>query len=347
VNIVYANTANYDHFLQQRPHHIFKLLSERGHQIHWVDVKKNPDRFRTKISENLIVYHDWEAFCRKFKNKVDVLFCAWSHRWKDIDKLNPKIVVYDSLDLFPQNEAQEKNMVDKADVILTTTKNLYEFQKQHTDKPIYMCENGCFNSFRNNTYDIPEDLKDLPKPWVLFSGALAISPVSGWIDIDLIESISRRYTLIVVGCAWGLTTQMKKEYSSRLSKVKFLGSKEYLELQKYYANCDVNIVPFKRCQTSDYSYPLKLIEGCNMGKICVSTDIPIAVELQEKYPNAILISKTNREFTNNIQKALEMKNNQNTIEECFALADECDWEKKVDIIEKSIKEFALKNNIEL
>ena len=345
MKIVYANTVNFDHPLQQRPHHIFKLLAERGHEIFWVNQQKEQHRFRTKITENFIVYHDWDKFYKKFEGQMDVYFSSWSRRWRDIDLIKPKITVYDSLDLFPQNQPDEESMVSKSDIVLTTTKNLYDIQSKHTDN-IHMCENGCFNSFRNNKYDIPEDIKNLPKPWILFSGALAISPNTGWCDVDLVEKLSKKYTVIVAGCIYGLNRKDQENIrKTKLSRVTFVGNKPYEELQKYYANCDINILPFKRCQVADYSHPLKLIEGCNMGKICVASDIPASKELSAKYPNAVLTSSGHNGFIENINKALKFKDNIEVINECHNLANQHDWNKKVDIIENQIYKFAEKNNI--
>lgn len=345
MKIVYANTIDFEGGLQQRPHHLFALLAKRGHQVYWVNKTKNNDKFRTRITNGLNVYHDWEAFCRKFEGQIDVYFSSWSHRHEDIDLIKPKMTIYDSLDLFPGNQSEEKNMVDKADVILTTTNNLYDFHKEHTNKPIYMCENGCFSEYRNTTYDIPKDLKDLPKPWILFSGAVAINPKHGWVDADLIQKISQKYTTIVVGRMWELSPSDGEIRKKKLSKVNFLGVKSYSELQAYYAHCDVNILPFQRCQTADYSHPLKLIEGCNMGKPCVATDIPVAEEFSKNYPDAVLVSSTYSKFLSNIEKVLRVKDEEKVINQCFKLADDNDWNKKVDIIEKSISDYCDKNNI--
>jgi glycosyltransferase involved in cell wall biosynthesis len=338
-NICYANTIDYDMPLRQRPHHIMDKLAERGWDVMWINQKSEEFKFRTKINDKLSVYHQWDKFANKFKDKIDVLFCSWSHRWVDIEKLNPKIVIYDSLDLFPQNQSEEKNMVERSDIILTTATNLYEFHKQHNvNKPMYMCENGCFTNYRNNPYRLPDDLKDIPKPWLLFSGALAIDPNHGWVDFKLIKEVINKYSVIVVGGIWGLSEfEANKIYG--VKNLHFVGVKPYNELQAYYSHCDINLLPFKRCQTADYSFPLKLIEGCNFGKVCVSTDIPVACEFNKKYPEAVLISNTESSYLSNIKIALDRKANAETIQQCYSLANEHDWDKKVDIIEKSISEY--------
>jgi glycosyltransferase involved in cell wall biosynthesis len=121
-----------------------------------------------------------------------------------------------------------------------------------------------------------------------------------------------------------------------LSRIQFVGTKDYDTLQQYYATCDVNLLPFKRCQTSDYSDPLKIVEGCNHGKITVATNIPAATLLHEKYPNAILISETHDKFLRNIELAIYNSKNQNIKDESMRLANELTWDSRVDIIEAAI-----------
>ena len=337
--ICYANTIDYDAPLQQRPHHIMNELANRGYNILWVNQTQSPDIFRTKISDNLSVYHNWQRFLTKFKDKVDIYFSSWSHRHVDIAQLNPKKVIYDSLDLFPANESQEIHMVNKADIILTTTKGLYDYHKQHTVKPIYMCENGCFPKYRHVSLSIPAELKELMEnniPILLFSGALAVHPTGGWCDLDLLRQITRKYYMVCVGQGWGISNDFVKYHNDVFSKVIIVGNKDYDTLQRYYAHCTINLLPFKRCQTSDYSFPLKVIEGCNHGKICVATDIPVMQELGAKYPNALLVSKSHEEFMRNIKSAIGRCDKDLIKQECYQLADEYSWDKKVDIIEKVI-----------
>ena len=339
LNIVYANTIDYNHPLQQRPQHIMNELAKRGHNVMWVNQTQQDDKFRTKVNENLTIYHNWEKFANKFKDNIDIYFSSWSHRWIDIDKLNPKKVIYDSLDLFPQNESQEKNMVDKSDVILTTAKGLYDYHKKHTDKPILMCENGCFSKYRNVNYEIPNDLKNIVKkdePILLFSGALSLDPINGWVDLELLRVITKRYRIFVVGMPWGINQEFINKNYDIFKNVIYLGVKNYEELQAYYSHCTVNLLPFKRCQTADYSFPLKTIEGCNHGKICVSSNIPVSIELNNEFPNAVLISETYNKFMNNIKLAIKKQREESIEEECYKLADKHEWTKKVDIIENII-----------
>ena len=70
-----------------------------------------------------------------------------------------------------------------------------------------------------------------------------------------------------------------------------------------------------------------------MGTACVSIDIPVACELAEKYPKAVLIAKNTDQFLEAISIARNLKDTH----EAFNLADSHTWTKKVDIIERAIK----------
>ena len=346
MKIAYCNTIDFSHIFQQRPHHIMNILASRGHQVFWVNPEEDKTKYKEKINPNLTVYHSFDNFCNDHKDNIDVLLMSWSHRWKDIDRINPKIKLYDSLDLFPDNESEEKNMVDKVDLILATTKNIMEYQSKHTGKPIYLCENGCFNNYRNNLLSMPDDMKKIPGYKILFSGALAIDPDVGWVDYELIKQISKKHSLIIVGGIWGNQSKQSDELMNN-KNVYFVGTKDYKTLQQYYANADVNIIPFRRCQTSDYSFPLKLIEASNQGTISVSTDIPIAVEINKQFPNSTLISKNHNQFMQNIGKAIKIKNDKETKQDCYSLANLHDWNSKVTIIENAINTFAQQRGIQL
>lgn len=321
--IVYANTIDYDFALQQRPHHIMNILAKRGWKVYWINNTQIQGKGKDVINENLEVWHSWDLFCKRVP-EVDVYFSSWSHRHVDLNRIKSKIVIYDSLDNFEQNESQEINMINKADILLVTSSPLMEIRKnQH--KNVHMCRNGCFPELGLKQYDIPFEFRDYPevrRPIVLFSGALAY-----WCDMELMERIAKSFTTVVVGKGWGISAVPKGVF--------YLGSKKYDELQAYYNHCDVNILPFKRCQISDFSNPIKNYEAMAHGKITVATDIPEATI----YPDTVLASKNHDEFINNIHKALKMGKNPTSIEECKSIAGQNSWYKRVDIIEDAIKEY--------
>jgi hypothetical protein len=334
--ILYANTINYNFPLQQRPHHIMNELSKRGWKVIWCDNKKQKNKLRDRINENLTIYYDWDV-CKKREQNVDVYFSSWSKRHVDLEDINCKICVYDSLDNFEENSFEEYLMIAQANILFATSNPLYQLRKNEHNN-VTICRNACFPELGLHDYDIPDDLKDIKsngKPVILFSGAVAGCPQNGWVDTELMSEIGKQYNMVIVGNLWGI----KEPPANTI----FLGSKKYTELQSYYHHCDVNILPFRRCQTSDFSNPIKIYEGLSHGKITVATDIPEATI----YPDVVFSSKSRERFLKNINRALTLKNDSKIKEKCYETAKNNSWYNRVDVIETAINDYCRKNSITL
>jgi glycosyltransferase involved in cell wall biosynthesis len=330
INIVYANTIDYGYDLKQRPQHLMELLAKRGYQIHWLNINHQENKMRERIHENMWVYFNKEVFFKRYINP-DIYFSSWSNRWIDLDTIKPKLgVIYDSLDNFVENSYQESDMIKRADIVMTTSKLLYELRKQeHPD--VVMCENACFPELGKFEYDIPKDIEEYKEqgvPIILFSGALAT-----WCDIDLLEFIADKYKLFMVG---------KKFNVSKIpDNFVYLGNKSYEQLQAYYHYCDITLLPFRRCQTSDYSDPIKIYESLAHGKIVVATNIP---ETKKYNKNIVISSASRREFVDNIKRALHQSKNEVLKNLCYETAKNNSWEHRIDIIEEQIKKLWIKKN---
>ncbi|RXZ78199.1 glycosyltransferase [Paenibacillaceae bacterium] len=329
--IVYANTIDWDHPLQQRPHHIMKLFSENGYKVYYVNQNKRTDKVRDRINDNLEVYYDFDVFCRRVP-EVDIYFSSWSFRYVDLDKLKAKVVVYDSLDNFEQNEPEEINMIKRADILFTTANTLYDVRKEQHDN-IEIVRNGCFAEFVNKEYAIPADLKpfkDSGKPIILFSGAMAY-----WCDLELVEKVAKKYQVIVVGMPWAIEKMPEG--------VHYLGKKNYNELQAYYHHCDVNLLPFKRCQVADFSNPIKMYEAMVHGKPTVAMDIPEV----SHYPDVVLSSGTHDEFLNNVEYALQLSKSQTFGELAKSTARQNTWLHRFQQMDTVINKYIFENGIPL
>jgi glycosyltransferase involved in cell wall biosynthesis len=316
MKIVYANTIDYTFALQQRPHHIMNLLAERGHEVHWINSSKDHELRPFKYG-SLTIWYNWENFLRR-NPECDIYFASWSRRYEDLDRLKAKFVVYDSLDNFPDNEAHEEVMVSKSDLVLTTSQPLFDLRcKQHNN--VHMCRNGCWSGFANK--DLSKfPIKDVKGDFILFSGA-----IGNWVDVKLIDKLAEQFQVVVAGAYHG--------GDPLGNKVKIIGAKKYEELQMYYKTALVNILPFKRCQTSDYSNPIKMYEPAVFGVPTVSIDIPEAVIHQD----SVYLASNYNEFVNQIQKAIKQRDDPIRKENLIKFAKESDWNLRVDLIEKEMK----------
>lgn len=325
--ILYALTLPYQFELQQRPHHIMNLFAQNGWKVYWVNNTKKDDIVRERISDNLEVYHNWEVFCKRVP-EVDVYYSSWSFRHIDLRQIRSKIVLYDSVDNFEENSHEEENMLKHSNIVITTSEPLYQLhQQQHSN--VHLVKNACFSHLGDVLYNVPNDIKSLKRPIVLFSGALS----NTWCDLELVEKVAKRFTTVVVGRGWGIQ-QMPKG-------VIYLGSKKYDELQAYYQNCDVSILPFSKCQISLYSNPIKIYEAMSHGKFTVATDIPEAL----CYPDAVLASRNHDEFINNIYRALKLSKKKEIINKIKEESRRNTWEIRVNQIENIINQYCHDKNI--
>lgn len=322
--IVYANTIDWDFTgLTQRPHHLAKLLSQRGFKFYFVNLTQRTDKIRERISDNLEIYHNWEVFLKRVP-KVDIYMSSWAERFVDLQKIQAECVLYDSLDNFPSNEHNELNMLSHSNIVLAASQPLYDLRKtQHGN--VHLCKNACFAEHGEREYDIPSDLKQFKqtkRPIILFSGALA----SSWVDLELIEKIAKNYTVVVVGKRWDVYEPKGTHY---------LGAKTHEELQAYYRHCDVNILPFKRGQIADFSSPIKNFEAMIHGTPTVATDIPEAIT----YSGVILPSVNHDEFMMNIGRAIKLKKSEEYRKLAIETGRQNTWSHRVDVIDNAIKQF--------
>jgi len=322
--LLYANTIDFDFALQQRPHHLMKLLSN-NYKVYWVNQTQVKDKAKDIINNNLEIHYNWDVFVKRVP-KVDIYFSSWSSRFIDLDSIRSDLVIYDSLDNFEANSMHETSMISKSNILFTTSKTLYNLRESEHNN-IHLCRNGCFPELGLIDYPIPIEYQNIRmngRPILLFSGALAF-----WCDLELIGALSVRYNVVVVGLTWGI-----KDIPSNCI---FIGNKSYEELQAYYHHCDVNLLPFKRCQISDYSNPIKMYEGMSHGKITVSTDIPEACD--PEYKDIVLTSSTREGYIMNIEKALRLKNDEIIKSKCLEVANNNSWKIRADLISESIEKY--------
>jgi glycosyltransferase involved in cell wall biosynthesis len=219
-------------------------------------------------------------------------------------------------------------MISYADIVLTASKPLYDLRK--TQHPyVHLVRNACNYDLTQKYTDMPVDLNRIKKPILLFSGALA----RDWCDIELVERIAKmsQYSVVVVGLPWGISIP---------SDIIYLGAKSYTDLQKYYNNCVLTLLPFRRCQISDYSNPIKMYESLAAGKPVISTDLPEACE----YPGVVFTSKDHDGFIKNIKKALAFDKTQFAIK-AKTVAQENTWDIRYQQIIKAIEEYCEKEDI--
>lgn len=330
--ILYENTIDWDgkHTLFQRPQQLLKCFSENGWHVYFVNKTKRDDLVRERVSDTFTIYHNFDVFLKRVK-EVDIHFISWAARYVEVGKVKNKIVIYDSLDNFPEHEHLEPLMLHRANIVLTSSLPLYNLRiQQHSN--VHLVRNAVdYNFINSDCISIPNDLKSIPKPFALFSGA-----IGNWVDVDLMEKIAKKIPLVIIGLPFGNRIPQGKN-------IYYLGKKDYKDLPKYYNNADLAIIPFKRCQVSDYASPIKKYEYLAAGLPVVSTNIPECTI----FPEVVFASKNEEQFFNNINRAIKLSKDKEFKLKAKEIAKQNTWEIRFRQIKNIIDKYCQEKNIKL
>jgi UDP-galactopyranose mutase len=185
-------------------------------------------------------------------------------------------VVYDCMDELsaflgadPSLPAQERALLDRADVVFTGGYSLYE-TKRHQHGNVHPFPSGVdLEHFRPARRKLPEpaDQRAIPHPRLGFYGV-----IDERLDTDLVAQLAAlrpEWQIILVGPV------LKVDPASlpRAENVHYLGGKKYTELPAYLSGWDVALMPFARNDATRFISPTKTPEYLAGGKPVVSTPI--------------------------------------------------------------------------
>lgn len=203
---------------------------------------------------------------------------------------SPKAFVYQSRDniralepyLRKHGAYLEIQAVKNADLNLATSRLLQKDLEQLSgEKVAYFPNAADFNLFKSafeNEIPIPEELKNLPRPLVGYTGNICHR-----IDYELVKEICERNpekSLVMVGPRnhWG-HTELDLD---KLPNLYFTGPKKIEQLPSYLAHFDALILPFLCNEVTKSIYPLKINEYLASGKPIVAT--PFSEDIQSFFP---------------------------------------------------------------
>ncbi|MEE9296512.1 MAG: glycosyltransferase [Phycisphaerae bacterium] len=193
-------------------------------------------------------------------------------------RFNEEIVVYYCVDEHTEFSgydplavrAAENRLLDRADVVLTSSQALLE-AKSALHPNVHLIRHGVdvehFARALNPRVPPPQEVADLPRPIVGFFGL-----IHHWIDIDLIAAVAKRLPqmhFVLIGHVVADVRALRP-----LPNVSLLGRKPYRDLPAYCAAFDVAILPFKGTELTRNANPIKLREYLAAGLPVVSTPLP-------------------------------------------------------------------------
>jgi len=165
-----------------------------------------------------------------------------------------------------------EGLMKRSDLVLTTAKTLYEEYSTiyGTDKVCYLPNGFDVGLFSKNNSEVPQDMRNIPRPIIGFVGVLF-----DFLDYDLIGYIAQRNPDKSVALIGPAEPPVAKDLA-RLKKYKnihLLGAKPREAIPSYIHSFDICINPFKIDEVSRSANPLKIYEYLACGKPVVSMDM--------------------------------------------------------------------------
>jgi glycosyltransferase involved in cell wall biosynthesis len=222
-------------------------------------------------------------------------------------------------------------LIDKADIIITSSQNLFNKLKIKRKHNLFLVGNGVevehFKKARENI-EISMDIKSTKKPIIGYIGT-----IGEWFDFELIESILKFYPNISIVLIGPIFLKQKPEINkleSLYPNLFVLGKKSYSILPNYIKAFDVCIIPFKINELTLSVNPNKLYEYLAAGKPVISTALPEV----EKYNGTVYMAKNTDEFLWHINKVLTSTHD---AEKFLSIAFENSWDEKAKSIINLVK----------
>lgn len=190
-------------------------------------------------------------------------------------------------------ERIEELTAKRANIILATAKQLHR-KKASISNTLFLPNGVDFKAYQNVFTAVPEDLKNIPRPRLGFSGA-----ISTWVDADLLFELARSrpdWHIVVIGSVY---IDMSK--FSDLPNFHYLGKKKPVSLPSYLQNFDVGLIPFKSEHPLVRSAnPIKLYEYLASGIPIVSTKWDEVAEFKD----VVSFAEGTKAFESVIESAL-------------------------------------------
>jgi len=256
--------------------------------------------------------------------------------------LGERLTVYHCVDEYGANpgvsptliQGMERELLQKADLVFTTSKSLYEGKKKYNSNTFYLPNVADADHFRKASLKetpVAEPIRDLPRPVVGFVGAISDYKV----DFGLLVHVARAHpdwSIVLVGPVWPGKERENLAKLEKLENVHFFGVQPYEALPGFLKGFDVCMIPFALNETTVNVFPMKFHEYMATGKPIVVTDLPSVAEFR----SYCRMASDADSFVKAIEESLV--DSKEGVEERQAVATRNTWDVRIEQISRIFEE---------
>lgn len=225
-------------------------------------------------------------------------------------------------------QEQERQLLSRADLVIVTSQALLE-AKAYLNPHIALVPNGvdlaAFERVRQANMPPPEDIAQLPRPLVGYSGHISVR-----LDLPLLAEIARQHpewSLPLVGSVYEKGCEEELKDLRALPNVHFLGEKAPQQVPQYIFAFDACLIPYQQGEETRNINSIKLYEYLAAGKPVVTIDMPSL----NGFRHVIRVADSAETFITELEAALQ-EADPALLEERRRLAAENTWEQRVEQI---------------
>lgn len=297
--LLYPPTVRWD-WMRQRPHHLLTRAARSGYRVVWVEPHPQPGVAAVReVEKNLVVVNDGAQLSSVLAGSVGVYISSpISLAQLPGLRQTARTLVFDYIDNFPHWEPHVATALSIADVVLASSRQLWERARQSRPDALLIPNGVEFTAFAETAPE-PFDLALIPHPIALYAGAIA-----EWIDTGLLLELARQLphvSVVIVGPHIGTELLQHFPWPSNLF---CLGHRPYHELPGYLQAASVLLLPFIQSPTTEAVNPCKLWEYLASGRPVVSTPLREVLPLSGT-GGALTAAPTRRGFIEAVRQAVE------------------------------------------
>ncbi|MFN7116047.1 MAG: glycosyltransferase [Saprospiraceae bacterium] len=228
----------------------------------------------------------------------------------------------------------EKQLIQKADVIFTGGKSLYEAKRQLSEN-VYCYPSSVdrehFEKALEEATVVPDDMMHIPHPIVGYYGV-----IDERIDLPLLDEIAQlrpNVSFVMIGPV----VKISEADLPRHANLYYPGGKPYGELPAYLKAIDIAMMPFALNESTQFISPTKTLEYIAALKPIISTPI---YDVKRDYSNVLAIINNAAEFVTALDQYLAESNTvkEKRYQDYESILQAVSWDKTVAGMKRNIDE---------